>query len=188
MYIENALYPLGEQNKIYLEYVAKNGVFSVRRMNDGFGVDPEQVHMLYVQSFYLVKLLVDTYGPEKYSALQQLIHDGMDAEIAIQKIYQLSLEQLEQKLAESLGTITKNEQSTPTVQLKPTYIPTIVPIGSNTQPIVTSREPSISWGTIIGVLLCAILVLVFTRWKPARKTAKVQVSYKTIITDQSEES
>ena len=159
MYVEDMLHPLGEQNKSYLDYIATNGVISVRRMNDGFGVDPEQVQLMYTQSYYLVKYLVDTYGPEKFIALQQSIQDGEKADQVIQTIYGLSLEQLETNLATSLNTTSKNAVMTPTSQVIPTYIPTIVPIGAVGISDSIPTEGSNSWiYWSIGIVCLLVIV------------------------------
>jgi hypothetical protein len=139
--------------------------------------------MLYTQSFYLVKLLVDSYGPEKFIAYKQLIHDGVSAEQALQDTYQLTFEQLEQKLAESLNTTTKNTQATATARLTPTYIPTIIPIGSSEVPNTTSQaeRSSSSGGYSWALLLLVGGIVVGYVW---RRRASVRVT----ASEKSEES
>lgn len=193
MYVEDILHPLGEQNTSYLDYIAANGVFSVRRMNSGFGVDPVEVNMLYTQSFYLVKLLIDNYGPEKFVAFKQFIHDGVSAEKALQDTYQLSFEQLEQNLAESLNTTSQNTQATATARIIPTYIPTIIPIGSTAKPNTTSKEESSSsssgyyWALllVVGVIVGGLM---WRRRVTQRRSANGHSAASAATTDESEES
>lgn len=192
MYVEDTLHPLAEQNKSYLDYVAKNGVFSVRRMNDGFGVDPEQVDYLYTQSFYLVHLLIENYEPAKFIAFQESIQSGESAEAAFIRIYNLSFEELEQKLAESLGTDSRSVQMTPTAQLTPTYIPTIIPIGSSD--IRNSQtEETVPWGIYLSALAIVITLLVVGLYMRAKGRAKLaqnttQSTFESTSPEQSEES
>jgi hypothetical protein len=193
MYVEDMVHPLGEQNTSYLDHLAANGVFSVRRMNSGFGVDPVEVNMLYTQSFYLVKLIVDSYGPEKFVAFKKLIHDGVSAEKALQDTYQLSFEQLEQKLAESLNTTSQNTQATATTRLTPTYIPTIIPIGSSEKPNTTSNEESSSSsnGYFWALLLVVGGIVVGFMWRrrvTQRGSANGHSAASAAPSDESEES
>lgn len=189
-YIEFSVYPISDtDNQTYLDYIAQNGVYSIRTMNEGFGVDSAKVHNLYTQSYYLVRYLVETYGKDKYLEMYKDIHDGKGAEDAIRKNYDFSFEQLEVKFAAFMKSRSTSSMIEPTQKLVPTIVPTIVPIAPQNSQLIGGWISRILVFAVIGMVIFVVIVLSIVLLIKNNRRVKSVVSVvpnKSTITDQIE--
>jgi hypothetical protein len=158
-YVEFSVHKIPERDKqAYLDYITDNGVFSLRTMNEGFGTDSTKVGLLYTQSYYTVKYLVDTFGRDKFLQLYQDIHDGIKAEDALRSVYSLDFEELEQQYATYMRASVNPNQTTPTMRVIPTFVPTIIPINASG---MTSSAGLANTGNILIWIVVAVTTMIF---------------------------
>lgn len=101
-----AMYAEGElpsANRRSLERaVQRDQLISVRSLS-GYTGDPSQVDLFYGEVYSLVEYLLDTYGEAKMARLLGALGDGITQEEALQRAYELDLDELDAQWRRSLG-------------------------------------------------------------------------------------
>jgi hypothetical protein len=82
--------------------VREDRLISVRSLSDYVG-DPDQVDLFYAQVYSLIEFMIDTYGREAMSQLLETIAGGVPAEDAVQEVYGMDLDGLDEAWRASLG-------------------------------------------------------------------------------------
>lgn len=99
---------------------------------DSFPGSSEENILAYGQSYSVVKFLIDTYGPDRIRQLLETIKGGDGAAEGVQKVYGLTLDQLDAEWRKSVGAKPRSyEIAIPT----PQPIPIIVPFGTAPTPL-----------------------------------------------------
>ncbi len=101
-----AMYAEGElptDNRRALEQAIRNdALISVRSLSSYVG-DPAQVDLFYGEAYSLVDFMLTTYGREKMDKLLDALQDGFSVTEALDKIYGLTIDELDLQWRESLG-------------------------------------------------------------------------------------
>ncbi len=100
MHAEGAL-PAG--NELALRSaIERDALISVRSLS-GYTGDASQVDLYYGEAYSLVDYLLTTFGREKMSELLSVFKEGASQEDALQRVYGLTLDELDARWRESLG-------------------------------------------------------------------------------------
>jgi hypothetical protein len=125
---------------------------SLTTLKAGFAADAEIAEQSYGHSGMVVAYLIDQFGPEKMNALLAAVQSGSTVEAALQAVYQLGTEGVDQAWRASLGFAsapTAEESSQPVVSVEQTQVPTLAlwtPIGQvpSATPEQTATPPALS--------------------------------------------
>ena len=90
------------RERAVLDSYHRGRLMPLRSMGAVPGV-PSDVRNFYSQSWSIVDYMMDTYGPDRMSALLGAIDSGMDVDEAVPVAYDISLDELESRWKRSLG-------------------------------------------------------------------------------------
>ena len=162
------------------EAIQNDTLLTVRSLSAGFSEVSSKASLSYSQSYSIVKFLIETYGQDKMNELLTSLRDGMAIDDALMETYGFDVEGLDDAWREGIGAAPRSISAEPTVQLTPTYVPTIVPISglplaqqvATPTPIPTSSssdqpigEPGTGYGPPIAFTLallgfCCLFLLI----------------------------
>jgi hypothetical protein len=83
--------------------VAANALPSLRTIDSSFPADPRASNLAYAQSESIVRYLLKQYGADKMRALLGIFQLGSRVDPALQKVYGLDLDQLQDAWRQSVG-------------------------------------------------------------------------------------
>jgi hypothetical protein len=104
-----------------------NALLSFKVLSGGFSEDPNQADLSYSQSYYMVDYLIENYGKDKLISFLEKLKTGGELNESLLEIYGFDLITFENTWRASLK-LPPVDEGTILATLKPTIIPTIVPI------------------------------------------------------------
>ncbi len=126
--------------------VTKDTLMSVRALSGGFSEDPAKADVSYSESYSIVKFLIDTYQQDKMLEFLGVLRDGSTVEEALQKVYGLGIDELEDAWRASINARPRTEAGQkPTPTVEPTLVPTYVPVANaalDATPVPTRARPT----------------------------------------------
>jgi hypothetical protein len=152
--------------------IKANQLMSVRVLSGQFTEHADKANLSYWQSYSLVNFLVGEYGSEKLLALFGTLRDGRTIEEGMDQVYDLSLDDFEDRWRASVGAPARTAQRGPAATTAPTVIPTYqpaVPLADSAgmaTPAASAANSAIPGGVLLlagGSILAVIAgLLVFT--------------------------
>jgi len=146
-----------------LERAIRNDDLLLVRGMDSFPGKPDETILAYGQSYSLVKYLIDTYGGEKLRQVFESIRDGNGASQGIQRVYGLTLDELDAAWRKHVGAKSRTyDQAVPT----PVTIGNFTPIDAPVQGQTGSAVPAPAGAGLppfmlaLAAVLAGLLVLV----------------------------
>ena len=101
--------------------VDRDRLLSVRSMTSPTG-DPDKVTLFYGEAWSLVSFMLEEYGEEKFAQLYAVFEDGSTTDNALQQVYGLDQEGLEDAWRVSLGLAPRQQATaTPSPTATPTH-------------------------------------------------------------------
>ncbi len=126
--------------------VADDTLMSVRALSGGFSEDPAKADVSYSESYSIVKYLIDTYEQDKMLEFLGVLRDGSTVEAALQKVYGLGIDELEDAWRAAIKAKPRAEAGQkPTPTVEPTPVPTYVPVANtavDATPVPTRARPT----------------------------------------------
>jgi hypothetical protein len=109
--------------------IQANQVMSVRVLSGQFTEHADKANLSYSQSYSLVNFLIGEYGSEKLLALFGALRDGRTIEEGLRQVYDLSLDDFEDRWRAAVGAAARPASATQGVPATaaPTVIPTYQP-------------------------------------------------------------
>ncbi len=107
--------------------IQSDDLISLRALSAGFSEVPDKADLSYSQSYSVVRFLIEEYGKEKMTDLLIALRDGHTIDEALESVYGLSVEGLEDAWRASVGAQPRAASPNPTAQPTPTLVPTFVP-------------------------------------------------------------
>jgi hypothetical protein len=122
-------------------------IFSLRSLSGSFSTDPQLVDLSYTQSYSVVRFLIAEYGREKILDVFDRLAQGEQIEPVLNDVYGFGVDGLEDRWRDAIGAKPRqNAGIAPTPTIQPTAIPTIIPIGAESQlsasPVAIVAEPT----------------------------------------------
>ncbi len=117
--------------------IKRDELISVRSLA-GYTGDPSQINLFYAESYSIVSFLLDEYGREAMAELLAAFKTGDSDEEALQQVYGLGVDELDNAWRASLGLEPREIVPTPT----PLAIPTRPPMGLPTAPPPGGETPT----------------------------------------------
>jgi hypothetical protein len=164
--------------------IRDNTLLSVRSLSGGFSEVSDKAYLSYSESYSLVKFLIETYGQDKMTALLIALRDGSTIDEALKQTYGFDVDGLEDAWRQAIEAEPRAVSAQPTLQVTPTFVPTIVPISGNsgkvtlqatptavptsssstqpTEPVTTpqAQRPPLALSLILLGMCCAMVLLV----------------------------
>ena len=109
---------------------AANQLFALASLTGGFPEDPDRARLAYSESYSVVNFLLLTYGRDKMTALLIALRNGATTEEALQSVYGIDTDGLEDAWRNSIDAAPRVGTSNPTPVPTATQVPTIVPVGA----------------------------------------------------------
>lgn len=119
--------------------VAENRLLTLRQIESAFSAHAERASLSYVESYSVVRFLIDAYGTEKINALLSAFQEGVSTDEALQTTYGFDTDQLEAAWRTSLGA---SSVSTTSQASLATPIPTAALAAANPAPTSTAQPSS----------------------------------------------
>lgn len=121
--------------------VRDDTLMSLRALSGGFSEKADKADLSYSESFSVVKFVLETYGRNKMSALLKEMKAGGTIDNALQTVYGLDTDGLEDAWRAGIGAKARAVTGKATPTAIPTTIPTIQPVsgipGANITPMAT---------------------------------------------------
>jgi hypothetical protein len=136
----------GPQSELVAQFdqaKVSNQLPSLRSLTGGFPEDATRANLAYSESYSVVEYLIITYGRDKMTALLMALRDGATADEALQNVYGLNTEGLEDAWRASIGAVPRVGSVNSTPIPTATQVPTFVPIGAApVAPAVATPRPT----------------------------------------------
>jgi len=120
------------------EALAKDALLSLQSLCGGFPTSSKRARLAYTQSNRVVSYLLETYGREKMAELLQTFREGSSYDRALQRVYGLDTQGLDNEWRASLGLPPRQIRARAT----PTSLPTLALYGASTPTAMTTRTPT----------------------------------------------
>lgn len=118
--------------------LADDALLSLRSLSSSFPSSSKRADLAYAQSRQVVGYLIETYGSEKMTALLQVYKEGSTYDQALQQVYGLDTQGLDNEWRGSLGLSPRQVIATATA----VSIPTLAPYGASTPTAAVSSTPT----------------------------------------------
>lgn len=125
------------QQEAFDKAVTDDQLLSLRSLSSSFPTNSQRAHLAYAQSHQVVEYLIETHGADKMGELLETFKAGNSYDKALQQVYGLDTQQLDNEWRISLGLQPREIVATPTSAA----VPTLAPFGANS-PTPTSTSPS----------------------------------------------
>ncbi len=147
VYSEGALDPASQQQLD--EAIKDDSLLTIRSLSSGFSEVSDKAYLSYSESYSITKFLVGTYGQEKMTALLTGLRDGSTIDEALQQVYGLDVDGLEEAWRRAIGAPSRPVSTESTAQPTPTFVPTIIPVSgaSLSVQVTASAVPTSSFTT-----------------------------------------
>ena len=159
--------PLSNEEQALERAIDRNDVLSLRSMSSSsLGRTSENVSLFYGQSWSLVSFLVDTYDPAKFAQLFAVFKEGSTVDKALQQVYGLDQDGLENAWRESVG-LPPRQTAKPT-EPGSTPLPQLTPFQVGDGSESTSDDAGfpvaiVAAGIAATLVVLAVVVLVLRR-------------------------
>ena len=175
VYSEGELDPASQQQ--LEDAIRDNTLLTVRSLSGGFSEVADKAYLSYSQSYSVTKFLIETYGQDKMTFLLVGLRDGLTIDEALVQTYGFNVDGLEDAWRGAIGAQPRPVPAQPTIQLTPTFVPTIVPVGGvssilqttptavptssfNEQPTETPAPMRPPFGLTMALLgICCVMLL-----------------------------
>jgi len=175
VYSEGELDPASQQQ--LEDAIRDNTLLTVRSLSGGFSEVADKAYLSYSQSYSVTKFLIETYGQDKMTFLLVGLRDGLTIDEALVQTYGFNVDGLEDAWRGAIGAQPRPVPAQPTIQLTPTFVPTIVPVGGvssilqttptavptssfNVQPTETPAPMRPPFGLTMALLgICCVMLL-----------------------------
>jgi len=146
VYSEGELDPASERQ--LEDAIRDDTLLTIRSLSSGFSEVADKAYLSYSQSYSVTKFLVETHGQEKVTSLLVSLRDGLTIEEALMQTYGFNIDGLENAWRQSVGAHPQSASAQPTLQLTPTFVPTIIPVGgvSSVLQMTSTPVPTSSFG------------------------------------------
>lgn len=109
--------------------IDNSSLLSINVLNSNFAEDPVTVSLEYIQSYSIVKTLLENYGKDRFMRLLVELRSGSVIENALKDVYGFGLTGLEEMWRQSIKADLNTGSSTnPTPTTYPTTVHTFVPL------------------------------------------------------------
>jgi hypothetical protein len=103
---------------------------SLRSLSGAFSAEASRAILSYTEVYSVVDFMLKTYGRDKMTALLLDLRDGQTTDEALQTVYGLNTDGLENAWRTSIGAPSHVDNSKATPLSTPTQVPTFLPIGA----------------------------------------------------------
>ncbi len=120
--------PISDYDRSSVENGLKTGALPpLHTLTAGFPANADKANQAYAMSGAVVRYMLSEYGPDKMAALLSTVQSGKRTDAALQEVYGLSTDGLDQAWRASLGYASEValESPTPTLSVERTAVPTI---------------------------------------------------------------
>jgi Peptidase MA superfamily len=107
-----------------------NQLPSLRSLAGAFSAESDRANLSYAEAYSVVNFILKTYGRDKMTSLLLDLRDGQTMDAALQSVYRVDTDGLENAWRSSIGANPASGSAQPTPIPTPTVVPTILPIGA----------------------------------------------------------
>jgi hypothetical protein len=123
--------------------IADNTMPSLRSLTGGFSEESDRANLSYAASYSVINYLITTYGQAKMTALLLQLRDGSTTDDALQSVYGVNVDGLNDAWRASIGAAPRSGTSKATPVPTPTVVPTIAPYsGIPAAPYASTTMPT----------------------------------------------
>jgi hypothetical protein len=140
MYSEGS--PAVQYQQAFDQAIKENSLLSLRILSGSFGEAQDKADLSYAESYSIVDYLIKTYGPEKLIDLLKAFKDGATPDEALIQNYGFDVDGLEDAWRASIGAQPRAVSAQPTLQVTPTFVPTIVPFSGRSGTVAVQATPT----------------------------------------------